>query len=137
MPPMPFHDLLTDRQPNSCPRILRARVQTLENHKDLLSILGIDPDPVILDAEHPLVAPAFCLDLNPWYPIVPEFDGITDEILKQLYQLRVITQHDRQGITHDLRARLLNRLLEIAQRAIQRRLARGRYQRFPRVRTRE
>jgi hypothetical protein len=46
-------DLLADRQADAGPGIDLPRVETLEDRKDPLSVLGLDPDPVVGHGKHP------------------------------------------------------------------------------------
>src|SRR5579872_3356192 len=53
LPPMPLHDLLTDRQPDTRSRIVAFVMQPLKYNKYLLKELRIYTDPVVLHAEQP------------------------------------------------------------------------------------
>src|SRR5690242_15276809 len=59
-----FDDLLAHRQADPRPRVLLARVETLEHLEDAVRVLGIDADPVVAHREHPLVRPPANADVH-------------------------------------------------------------------------
>ena len=52
-PTMPFHDLLADRQADAGSGIFCSRVKSLENDKNPIRILWIDPDAVVMNGKQP------------------------------------------------------------------------------------
>jgi hypothetical protein len=68
-------------------------VQTLEEAKDLLLILGIDPEAVISNGELPHVIMSLGGDVNLWTPLTAVSNRISDQILKQLLQLKLMDAH--------------------------------------------
>ena len=51
-----LNDLPADRQANACARIFVLAVQSLEDLKDAVMLVGWDADAVVLDPQKPLVA---------------------------------------------------------------------------------
>src|SRR5205823_7981930 len=74
-----LHDALTDRQADSGSRI-RMPVQPLENSKDLLNIVGVDPDAVVPHGEMPffVLTPGANVNLRRVRGTV--FDRVADQI---------------------------------------------------------
>ena len=54
-----FDDPLSDGEPDPCSCVLITGVQPLKDAEDLLSVLLLESDPVVCDAEHPGVGSAF------------------------------------------------------------------------------
>ncbi len=86
---MSLDDPLVDGQTNTAAWVLRACVSSLEEAKSPLGILRLDPDAVVLNREPSLSAVALRSHMNSWrFRFASILDGITDEVFKQLRQLR-------------------------------------------------
>src|SRR5689334_11818008 len=103
---MAFDDLLADGQPDTRPRILLPAMQTLEYDKDTFDILLFNPNAIVFYAKDPPPVPQDGADMNPRLPPASELDGVADQVLEQLHQLRGIRLDGRQRIVGDLRAAL-------------------------------
>ena len=93
---MTLYDLSANGQTDAGAGVLLARVKPLEHLKDALEELGLDADPVVLDAKDPSVFRRFSGNLDFRLPFLAVFDRITDQILEQLCKLRDICAHSRQ-----------------------------------------
>jgi len=107
-PSVPFHDLLTYGQTDSRSRILIHGVESLEDEKDPVGILRVDPDPVILYRKEPGPLGTLGVDMNLRRPAVPELDGISNEVLEELEKLAVVGPNRRKGFGSDLRPGLFD-----------------------------
>jgi len=58
-----------------------------ENHEDAVQVARLDSDAVVLDGEHPFLRLPFHGHMHPRRYLAPEFDGIPNQVLKQLRQL--------------------------------------------------
>ncbi len=67
-PTVSLYDLLADGQTDARARVLFSGVQTLEDHKYALGILGIDADAVIADGKDPFIPLLFRRDMHPGWP---------------------------------------------------------------------
>src|SRR5262245_53020175 len=69
------------RQADARPRIFLARMQTLEDPKNALEILWVDPNTVVARRKLPLSRTMFHLNVDLRRTFAAVFDGIADEIL--------------------------------------------------------
>src|SRR5205823_7313943 len=90
-----------------------------EEDKNALEIFRRDADAVVPDGEEPLGPFALDSDLNFGRFRASEFDGVADEILKELGELDGIAIDDRQGIVLDLSAAFGEGKFEVGQGAFE------------------
>src|SRR5439155_312740 len=111
-------DLAADGQADSVAGILGAGVQPLKYDKDILAILRRNADAVVGNGEFPFVLLPLSGDLNlrSFWPA--KFNGIADQVLKYLRDLRGIRQDNRQVIVGDLCLTLADRDLKIGNGAL-------------------
>jgi len=81
--PVSFDDFFADCQPNAGSRILAARMQSLEDHKNTFRILRTDPDAVILYPEQPFFLTLLRADMDRGRMLAAELDGIADQVLEE------------------------------------------------------
>ena len=128
---MALHDLLADRQADASARVLGPGVQALKDDENTLCILRLDTDAVIAHRKQPVgpapapsglavgrVSPLRGRDvLRPNVDfggtLAPKLDGVAQQVLKQLYQLRPVGHQGWQAIVGDLGAALLNGCLKV------------------------
>ncbi len=85
---MALDDLFTNGQPDACARVLVAGVQALKHLKDTFVVLGIYADAVIAHGKNPIVLVALGRDVDLGGVVLGlEFDGVADQVLKDLDQL--------------------------------------------------
>ena len=106
-----FHDSLANCQANSRARNVFA-VKSLEDAKNLFMMLRGNPDAIVGDRETPLAIRSLGGDPNPKWTFRPVLDGVADEILKELDEMRPVPAHNGQGIAGDYRSTLLDRGLQ-------------------------
>src|SRR5215469_14339091 len=100
---MAFDDLFTDCQPDAGARILRPRVQPLEESEDPLYVLRLYADPIVPYAKYPALILAAGRDLHPRrHTWAAELQPIGDQVLKDLTQLRCVGLHDGKLVANDL-----------------------------------
>src|SRR5450755_3296341 len=90
---MPLDNLLADRQPDPVSRILFPRMQAPEDYEHAVQMFGRDADPVVLYRNHPVLRHHLRLDLNHRLCRSPKLDGIANQVLEYLRQLRPIGHH--------------------------------------------
>lgn len=66
-------------------------MQTLENDKNPLGVLWCDPEAIVAHREYPGTMVARCPDMDGWRRRAAEFDGIAEEVLEHLQQLRRVS----------------------------------------------
>ena len=106
---------LTDSQTDARSFILSPTMEALKDQKDTVEILGIDANPIVGNGKNPFPILEAGGDMDFGDTVAPVFDGVSDEVLKQLDQLRFDHDEGREGIVGDLRATILNGLAEIVQ----------------------
>ena len=84
---MPLDHLFADRKTNARSGILCLAMQALEDHKDTLGILGLNPNAVVLKREEPLIPAFYCGNMNKWRLITVVFNAVADQILKDRNKL--------------------------------------------------
>ena len=97
--PVALDDLVTNGQTDSAPRIFPASVQTLEETKYLLVVLGIDPDPIVRDANLPHAAIPLRGDMNSGGLLAAVLETVTDKILQKLLDVNLLDAKQRQRVT--------------------------------------
>ena len=109
MTAVPLDDLLAHGEPDSRAVILFPSVEALKNNEDALVKLGVDTDPIVAHRERPPRVFAQGTDVNTRRFGTAKLDGIGNQILKDLQQLRSISQHHWQSIIlRERSARLLD-----------------------------
>src|SRR6266705_2149543 len=93
---MPFYDLAADGQTDTRAGVFVACMEPLEHLKDTLEVLRRDPNAVVPNGENPLTPAGSGSNMNLWSVPVAVFDGVPNQILKQLRKLHCICQHIRQ-----------------------------------------
>ena len=83
-PAVSFDDFFADCQSNAGSRILAARMQSLEDHKNAFRILWTDADAVILYPEQPFFLTLLRADMDRGRMFAAELDGIADQVLEEL-----------------------------------------------------
>src|SRR5512132_1609815 len=84
---MALHNFLADGQTDAGSGIFVPRVEPLKNDEDPIGILWIDPDAMITHGKYPFACRALRGDMNARRLFATEFDGVAQQILKQLHQL--------------------------------------------------
>src|SRR5216684_3443540 len=103
-----FNDLFADGQANAVSRVFRAGVQALEDNEDVFRELWRNSNSVIAHGELPSLSGSFSLHGNHWRLLPAELDGIPDQILEDLRQLRAVGPHHGKRIMGDHSATLLD-----------------------------
>ena len=117
--------LLADRQADSVPGIFRARVQAPENLENIFRVFGGDADPVIGHGKDPFFSLHFRIHSNHGWLGAAKLDGVSDEVLKYLDQLRTIGHYRRKmSVSRDCAA-LLHRRFQVFQRSLENLIAIG------------
>ena len=88
---MAFYDLAADGQADAGTGVILAGMEPLKHLKNTFKVLWLDADPVILDGKDPIVPTQPGADLNLRLALVAVFNGVSDQILKELGELRAIT----------------------------------------------
>jgi hypothetical protein len=83
-------------------------VQPLKDLKDATGMLRVNADAVILDREDPRASVLLSRDVDARGLIPAKLEGIADQVLEELKQLRALHHHSRQRIMRDDRAGLLH-----------------------------
>src|SRR5262249_30062014 len=91
-----LHYFLADSQSDAVARIFLARVQALENNKNLLSMFSRNANSVIFDRNLTVIVHLLCGNLDHGRLALAELDRIPDQVLKQLYQLEVAAMYKRE-----------------------------------------
>lgn len=93
---MPFNYTPANRKSDS--RTGAALLQALKKLKNSLSKLHVEPNSRVLNSKQPDIAIVMIVAtyLNSWRIITPEFDGILNQILKQLSQLSGVSSNRGQ-----------------------------------------
>ena len=116
---MPLDDFLADRQTESGAGILAAP-QPLEGLKNAVEVRLVDADAVVVDGKLPAVAVARRRHANAGRLLAAELDGVAQQVLEELHQLGLISDHAGQGTGFDPRVVLSDRGLEVGRRLHQR-----------------
>src|SRR3954453_13534431 len=96
--PVSLHDSLADRQAAPRARVLLLGVQPLEDHEDPPRVARVEPDPVIADREHPLLALASGGEVDVGRALAPELDRVADQVLEELADLGAVAPHGGEGV---------------------------------------
>src|SRR5208337_568537 len=100
---MALHNLFADRQANARAGIFLTAMQALKNNENPVKILRSDADAVIAYAELPSTVLPSSGNVNAWrFLRPPELDGIAEQILEKLRQLRLVGEKCRERIVRDL-----------------------------------
>ena len=97
---MPFHDALAEGQADAGARVLGLAVETLEDNKNALKIRRLDADAIVAHGESPKcgwrsagagsrrrIGRFAChADVDMGTGLAMKFEGVADEVLKQLDQ---------------------------------------------------
>src|SRR5271165_2375706 len=124
-----FDNLFADGQPDSAAGIFRMRMQAPENNEHVLLILGCDANAVVLHREDPFLSYLFRADSNRGRFGTAKLDGVADEVLKYLHQLRTNGHYRRKLNVLDDRATFLNCHFQILQARLEHGFAVGTLQR--------
>jgi len=74
---VPLYNLFADSQTSACPGVLPFAMQPLEDDKDPLEMLRLDPNPIVPHGEEPLVIAPCHSDMNLWSLVwLPELQSI-------------------------------------------------------------
>src|SRR5271170_4952523 len=95
-PASPLDNSLADSEPHSGSGVFGSAVKTFEYSKDLLLKLRFDPDPVVLNGKQPIAALAASCNMDAWRIRSAIMDGVADQILKDLFQLKLEHAHARK-----------------------------------------
>ena len=91
------YDASADRETDAVARIFVARIQAFKDAEDFFRIHGIESNAVIGDGEQPVRAFAEGGNANiRWLIRVPVLNGIADQILKELHQMRLVHSQIRK-----------------------------------------
>jgi len=92
---IPIDNSLTDGQSMAVPEYSSLVCRRLKSPKMALLILGVDADTVCHSREYPISVLPLDPNMNDGRRFrIPVFDGITDEILKQLFAMCPCTRRD-------------------------------------------
>ena len=105
---MTFDDLLGDGKPDPAAVIASPLVQALEHLEHAVAILLVDADAIVGNREHPAAIPADRVETHPRRALRAELQGVADQILKQLVQLRLVGADHRQHAAGYFRPGLLD-----------------------------
>ena len=93
---MPFDDFLTDGQSDAGAAELFSFVQPLKHAENSFEILRVNAESVVFHRKTPFpVAIQSSGDMDPGNAGFLVFDGIADQVLKQLRQLHLVRQDRR------------------------------------------
>ena len=70
-------------------------MKALKDEENTLGILQVNTNAIITYQEQPIIPLPFHPDMNTRGSLSPEFDGVADQILEKLHQLRSIPHHCR------------------------------------------
>lgn len=119
---MRLDDAFYHGQTDARTAVLAACMQSLEHFEDALSVLRIDTDSIVADAEFPL-RPFPCReDAYARRFAAAVLERIADQVLQQQNDLRAIAVNRRQRAGFDLRRALLYSEFQICDRVVVRRL---------------
>src|SRR5438067_9011048 len=96
---MVFDDFFADCQPHAVTWVLSPGVQTLKNLENKLLVFVSYANPIVDNRKHPFFAPFFSGDRDSRRLFAAELNRIADQILKQLYPLKTISQNRGQRVT--------------------------------------
>ena len=98
-----FHDLLADGESHPGPGVFRrCRMEAFKHTKYLSMEFRRDADTVIADDEMPVVLVAGNCDMDfGRFVVAAVFDGIADQILKQLFDVYFLHEQYRENIMSD------------------------------------
>jgi hypothetical protein len=109
-----FYDFPADCQSDTRARVLRARVQPLEEHKNTFDVLRLDANPIVADTERPITVGRVGRYLHHWCEArLLELDCVGDQVLKELVKLPRVRANFRQISASDGGCRVLDRRAEI------------------------
>lgn len=98
---MPFNDFLCDRKADAVAVVAAALVKALEHLEHPLAVLFIDADAVVRDVKKKLSVFSFASDPDSWRICSAKFQGVADQVLEKLSQLRLICLHRRQSFANN------------------------------------
>ena len=113
---MPVDDSLADGEADARAGNVGVPVKPLEHPKYPFGIPLIESDSVVPDRECPLVALAPGAQLDARARFRPEFQGVADDVLEELPQLRGVSHDPREIGVDDLGLAFADRHFEIGQR---------------------
>ncbi len=96
-----LNDPLAYGEADASSRVLRSRVQALEDHENLLGVLRVDSDAVISHRKTPFRTSPLGRDMDSRRLSPAELNSIPDQVLKQQAKLRLITHYAGQRIVRD------------------------------------
>ena len=85
-------------QSDACSRILLLIVQTPENLKNSLVMLGGNANAIVPDGKNPFVSTRLGGDVDVGRFQAVEFEAVPNQVLHQLHQLRALTHHCGQFV---------------------------------------
>ena len=94
-------------------------MQPLENDEDAVEVLRVDADAVVAHAEQPLPVASHDRDPDIRGCGPAELECVRDEVQEQTLELARVGRDRRQPVPGDGRASLLDRELEVRQRAVE------------------
>ena len=94
-------------------------MKTLEDFKDLLLVLRIYANAVIPNGKKPILASRLCREMNLQRLAASVAYRITDQILKDLLQLKIVKADARKGGAGNTGSAFFNRGLKTCKRFIQ------------------
>ena len=112
-----LYDFLAYGEPDPRPFELRSAMQPLKNEKDALAVAFVEADPVVANFDDgksnagAVLDPSGDLDLRDDVGSA-EFQGIANEILKELSHLRLVDLHERERVDSYDRPGLFHEQLE-------------------------
>ena len=92
-PTMPLDDSFGNRKPQSGSWVLRSRVQSLKDDKDPICVLLLKTNSVVAHGEVPMIHVRLSVDSDSRSLVSAEFDRVSDEVLKQSYELVTVAQN--------------------------------------------
>ena len=90
---MPLDDSFGNRKPQSGSWVLRSRVQSLKDDKDPICVLLLKTNSVVAHGEVPMIHVRLSVDSDSRSFVSAEFDRVSDEVLKQSYELVTVAQN--------------------------------------------
>jgi len=108
-------NLLAKRQPKPRSRIFRATMQSLQELKDMLGMCRVKPNAIVTHRKDPLSLLTGGRHVHLWRLCAAEFDGVLNQVLHQLHELRRICHDHWQRIVGHHGTALSNRPLQIGQ----------------------
>lgn len=92
---MAFHNPVTKGQTDTGTGIFRPVMKPLKNEKNALLLFRGNTNAVIPNRKHPISVLQFGGNMDLGRFLTMKFDGIANEVLKQLNELNFITPDDR------------------------------------------